>query len=93
MKRLVHDGAKALTHIAAPVVRDESVVAEITRAEYTAHDLIDIDYTRELASFGANPVNEVRSGLQAFEVIFKFFGSPWRSCPMPVEFPAASHSS
>jgi hypothetical protein len=74
-------------------VRNKSVVSKITGAESTAHNFIDVYYTSELAGFGADPVNEVRSGLQSFEVGVKLRAGRRRSDPNTMKFMASDHTS
>ena len=74
-------------------MRNESVVAKITRAKRTAHDFINIDDTSKLAIFSADPVTDVRFAFQTFKACVKFFGGLWRTRPVPEKFPASSHRS
>jgi hypothetical protein len=85
MKCLGQNVAKPAFHIAVAVVRYESVVSKVTGAEYTAHNLGDIDDASQLAILSADPITYARRALQSFKALFEFFGSPWWTRPMLVK--------
>src|ERR1044072_170164 len=90
-KGLGQNCAKTFLHVAASVMRCECVVAEITRAEYAAYNLIDVDNSSQLATLSAYPVAQMCFLAQALQIRIKFLYCFRRRCPTSVQFLAPSH--
>ena len=82
---------KASFHIALPVMRDQRIVPEITRAKTAAHNLVNIDNARQLSTFRADPVADMRRASQAFETFTKLAFRPRRICPSLMKLSTSSH--
>ena len=70
-KSLRQDCAEPFLHITPPVMRFECIVAQVTRAEDAAHNLVDVDNSGKFAVFRTYPIAKVCSCLQAGNIRIK----------------------
>src|SRR5262249_37854252 len=88
-KRVCDDGAQPRSHVTAPVVRRECIVAEISGSEASIHDFTDVDHSGQLLSRSQNPKTGLRREFAALEALFEGFHRFGRRYPAAMQTAAS----